>query len=350
VKKLGKLFWAKKLGNRIDELSPSVQTPLKQNWRAFLKAQPLVCDDCGNFTDTPREYCERCGSRYSLRKATKKDFVNYRAKTTNVPPKVEPLINQSYSSSHFKKEMSNKEKDLFLKSKPYFCVKCYNFTDKPEPDGPQKPEKFYYETYCESCGSSDSIRVATKKDIDLYLGKEKTKILDRVKEQKKHLIQQEKSSRLEIGEPGQIYPQSVKNEDFSIMSSKNQHYKEKSISYEGIQKGSEKIITEIVQTKRDQSPPIVSSKDKVREAPKISAKTHLEKISSIPEIKESELSEKIIIKESQLKNEKLKQTPSISVKKDKRIRETPQFCRFCGTELTKMVKFCHQCGNIVKYK
>ncbi|MFW9828460.1 MAG: hypothetical protein ACFFEY_12790 [Candidatus Thorarchaeota archaeon] len=347
---MGKLFWMKKLGNHVDELSPSAQTPLKQNWRAFLQAQPLICDNCGNFTDTPREYCERCGSRYSLRKATKKDFVNYQLKNKNVPHKVEPEITQSYSSSHFKKKMSNKEKNLFLKSKPYLCVKCYNFTDKPEPDGPQKPDKFYYETYCELCGSSDSIRVATKKDIDLYLGREKTNILDHLKEQTIYLRQKEKKSRLEIGEPGQIYPQSVKNEDFLILSSKNRLYKEKSISNGGIQKISEKTISEIIQTETDQSPPIISPEDKVKEAPKISAKSQIEKISSIPEIEESEFSEKTIVEKSQLKAEKIKQTPLISVKKDKKIKEIAQFCSFCGTELGKMVKFCHQCGTIIKYK
>lgn len=338
----------KKLSRHDDDFSLKIQTPLKQNWRAFLKAQPLICDNCENFTDTPREYCERCGSRYSLRKATKKDFIKYKLKTKRIGPKIEPEESQSLSSSHSKREMSNKEKDLLLKSKPYFCVKCYNFTDKPEPDGPQKPDKFYYETYCKFCGSSDSIRVATKKDIDLYFGKEKANILDHIKEQKKHLGQKEKNSHLEIGEPELISPQLVKNNEIAITSSKNQLHKERSISNGWKQKISEETITKIGQAETNQSPPVISTKDRAKEVAQISAKSQIERISSNPELQKSELSEKTIVEESELKVKKVEPTPSISVKKDQKPKEITQFCRFCGMELTKMAKFCNQCGAIIK--
>ena len=48
--------------------------PLIQDRDAFLKAQPFFCVECQKFTDTIREYCEHCGTKNSLRKATKRDF------------------------------------------------------------------------------------------------------------------------------------------------------------------------------------------------------------------------------------------------------------------------------------
>jgi hypothetical protein len=47
------------------------------DWSEFLKAQPFICDKCGKFTYTDREYCEGCGGRYSLRKATRTDYKQY---------------------------------------------------------------------------------------------------------------------------------------------------------------------------------------------------------------------------------------------------------------------------------
>ena len=68
-------------------------TPLIQDKKAFLEAQPFICDNCKNFTDIVREFCEICGTRYSIRKATKHDFEQYIDKRQRVPLKelVPPL-------------------------------------------------------------------------------------------------------------------------------------------------------------------------------------------------------------------------------------------------------------------
>lgn len=42
--------------------------------KLFKKTYPYVCDSCGEFTHTLTEYCEKCGEKNSLRKATKKDY------------------------------------------------------------------------------------------------------------------------------------------------------------------------------------------------------------------------------------------------------------------------------------
>ncbi|MFX1572624.1 MAG: hypothetical protein ACFFB0_07740 [Promethearchaeota archaeon] len=67
--------------------------PLIQDRKAFLEAQPFVCDNCKNFTDTLREFCEICGTRYTIRKATRHDFEKYISKRQTIPVKelVPPL-------------------------------------------------------------------------------------------------------------------------------------------------------------------------------------------------------------------------------------------------------------------
>lgn len=57
--------------------SEDYNRPLIQDRRAFLKAQPFVCNNCKKFTNILREYCENCGSKDSLRKATKEDYLKY---------------------------------------------------------------------------------------------------------------------------------------------------------------------------------------------------------------------------------------------------------------------------------
>lgn len=58
----------------IPDRSVDIHKPLTQDRNAFLKAQPFFCDEYKRFTDTIREYCEYCGTKNSLRKATKRDF------------------------------------------------------------------------------------------------------------------------------------------------------------------------------------------------------------------------------------------------------------------------------------
>jgi len=68
-------------------------TPLIQDRKAFLEAQPFICDNCKNFTDAVKEFCEICGARYSIRKATNHDFDKYIEKRQRVSLKelVPPL-------------------------------------------------------------------------------------------------------------------------------------------------------------------------------------------------------------------------------------------------------------------
>lgn len=40
----------------------------------FKKTYRYVCSSCGEFTHTLTEYCEKCGEKDSLRKATKEDY------------------------------------------------------------------------------------------------------------------------------------------------------------------------------------------------------------------------------------------------------------------------------------
>lgn len=64
--------------NENNYVSKEFHRPLIQDRKAFLKAQPFICDNCNRFTDVLREYCEHCGAKNSLRKATKEDFDQYR--------------------------------------------------------------------------------------------------------------------------------------------------------------------------------------------------------------------------------------------------------------------------------
>ncbi len=44
----------------------------------YLETFPYFCGNCKKFTYMLREYCENCGSKDSLRKATKEDYFKYR--------------------------------------------------------------------------------------------------------------------------------------------------------------------------------------------------------------------------------------------------------------------------------
>lgn len=66
-------FWERLYLHPLNE-SVDYNKPLAQDRNAFLKAQPFFCDDCKKFSDIFRDYCEYCGTKNSLRKATKQDF------------------------------------------------------------------------------------------------------------------------------------------------------------------------------------------------------------------------------------------------------------------------------------
>ncbi|MFX0104887.1 MAG: hypothetical protein ACFE75_05310 [Candidatus Hodarchaeota archaeon] len=44
--------------------------------KLFKKTFKFICDECGKFAHTEREYCEKCGAQ-ALRKATKDDYIKY---------------------------------------------------------------------------------------------------------------------------------------------------------------------------------------------------------------------------------------------------------------------------------
>ncbi len=44
----------------------------------YLETFPYFCENCKKFTYMLREYCENCGNKDSLRKATKEDYLKYR--------------------------------------------------------------------------------------------------------------------------------------------------------------------------------------------------------------------------------------------------------------------------------
>jgi hypothetical protein len=44
--------------------------------KLFKKTFKFICDDCGEFTHTETEYCEKCGAN-ALRKATGDDYMKH---------------------------------------------------------------------------------------------------------------------------------------------------------------------------------------------------------------------------------------------------------------------------------
>lgn len=164
--------------------------PLIQDRKAFLKFYVFICENCKKFTDKFRENCEYCGTEDSLRKATKLDFKQYvekeqirnkdqlkkQLKLKEVIKDTSELKNEALntiSSTSDEKVKLVENRESFLKAYPYICVNCNNFTNKLAPDGPQKPCYFYHISYCEICESSDSLRVATKKDFKQFIRKKR---------------------------------------------------------------------------------------------------------------------------------------------------------------------------------
>ncbi|NVM36112.1 MAG: hypothetical protein HWN81_10990 [Candidatus Lokiarchaeota archaeon] len=45
--------------------------------KLFKKTFRFVCNDCGEFSHTEYEFCDKCGATH-LRKATKEDFKNHK--------------------------------------------------------------------------------------------------------------------------------------------------------------------------------------------------------------------------------------------------------------------------------
>lgn len=46
------------------------------NKKLFRKTYPFICSVCGEFTHTRREFCEKCGTKDSIGKASKDKYEN----------------------------------------------------------------------------------------------------------------------------------------------------------------------------------------------------------------------------------------------------------------------------------
>lgn len=44
--------------------------------KLFRKTYPFICVECGEFTHTKREYCEKCGAKDTINKASKDRYDN----------------------------------------------------------------------------------------------------------------------------------------------------------------------------------------------------------------------------------------------------------------------------------
>jgi uncharacterized OB-fold protein len=45
--------------------------------KLFKKTYKYICSSCGEFSHSPRDYCETCGKEGSIREATKGDYEKY---------------------------------------------------------------------------------------------------------------------------------------------------------------------------------------------------------------------------------------------------------------------------------
>ncbi|MFW9773029.1 MAG: hypothetical protein ACFFBY_11545 [Promethearchaeota archaeon] len=46
---------------------------MKLNWKQFKKTYPFICVNCGEISNTEREYCEKCGLS-NFRAVKKEDY------------------------------------------------------------------------------------------------------------------------------------------------------------------------------------------------------------------------------------------------------------------------------------
>jgi predicted amidophosphoribosyltransferase len=285
--------------------------PLVQDWRRFLKAQPLVCDSCGTFTSIYRTYCESCGTKYSLRKSKKKDFIAYMSKResqkgasdfvyTSIQSKV-----QETKSIPLKSEITNVE--TFIKEHPYICANCWEFYIKET-------------AYCVNCGSKNSLRKAKTKFFSIY------------QERREQYLKSLKFVRKPISKPVRDLSTSefVKTQETSSAQDK---WKEKINDISTPKREEITKSTEVFKNyfSRQLDPTENIFPESVQENSQ-----ELKPISSVP----------LNIEESIEPSLEISQPDEI-IEKPKR---TVNFCKFCGLQLAELDKFCQQCGYIIKQK
>ncbi|MFW9819211.1 MAG: hypothetical protein ACFFE5_06335 [Candidatus Thorarchaeota archaeon] len=272
--------------------------PLVQDWRAFLKAQPLVCDRCGMFTDTYRNYCEGCGARYSLRKAKKKDFIAYKSKKESQKGASDFVYNSNQNKIQETKSIplnsEIKNVDTFLKEHPYICVYCWEFSIKET-------------AYCVNCGSKNSLRKAKKKFFYIYQERRERYL------KSQSFVQKPFSKPVLNVSPSEFVKTQESTSTTDTWKEKSEDIPTPPIPEISQPKPTEKIIHESIYKDSEQLKPI----------PSIS-------------IKDEEIGSNIEISQQEEMVEKPKQIIN--------------FCKFCGLQLTELDKFCQQCGYIIKQK
>jgi hypothetical protein len=46
-------------------------------WKIFRDSFPYICTNCGEFSNSEKEFCEKCGKKDSLRKTAREDYDNH---------------------------------------------------------------------------------------------------------------------------------------------------------------------------------------------------------------------------------------------------------------------------------
>jgi predicted amidophosphoribosyltransferase len=162
-------------------MSGEFHKPAIQDAKAFLKTQPYICVKCKKFTDRLRYYCENCGNKKSLRKATKDDFIQY--------VKSKPIIVQNQNSKfdrnlyRVRTQKSVQESETKPKSKDliYKCNSCGIKLPSGYKFCPSCGAKLEYET-CRGCGIKLTIGYKFCPSCGLKLIHEEEP-LDKLKEQ-----------------------------------------------------------------------------------------------------------------------------------------------------------------------
>lgn len=86
--------------------------------KLFMKTFKYICSECGEFSDSLREYCEKCGAKESIRIATKNDYKKHekkaqtkaRSELGNIEDYLKIL--EQYESGNYEYGTVKSEKDI----------------------------------------------------------------------------------------------------------------------------------------------------------------------------------------------------------------------------------------------